>query len=65
MQKTDNYSFNHQADFEDSLVWMKTFLQEELKDSHKHEDPETVAEEIEKLIDRLSIIGKPGEVDWK
>jgi DGQHR domain-containing protein len=48
--------FIDDEDFAGGINWMLDFLYEELEDAHKHEDPETVADEIYELIDEIKSV---------
>jgi DGQHR domain-containing protein len=65
METTNHYLLKSKTDFNDAVEWIKEFLRHELEDFHKHDDPETIAEEIEGLIDLLESLEYNSKIDWK
>lgn len=49
------YYFNYQDESTDCYNWIQHFLVLKLKDSHKHEDPESIKEEIDELFEEIEI----------
>ena len=64
MKNNKQFEFKSEIDFYDGIEWMKAFLASELKDSHKHDDPESVAEDIENLSTQLDSICFDENVEW-
>jgi DGQHR domain-containing protein len=58
------FQFQNQRDFINAKEWMVEFLNAELKDSHKHDDPETVREEIENALQLIHSQDKKNSVAW-
>jgi DGQHR domain-containing protein len=65
MEKSKIYNFKSKEDFYEGIQWMKNFLTDELEDFHKHDDPESVAEEIEGLIESIDSLDYNSKTDWK
>lgn len=58
------FNFQNQRDLKKAKEWMVDFLNSELKDSHKHDDPETVREEIENALQLIQNQDKKNTSAW-
>jgi len=65
MSKADRYIFFDDADFSEAKNWMIKFLLEEMKDSNKHDDPETVKEEIENAQFKIQNTAINNSTQWE
>jgi DGQHR domain-containing protein len=62
--KKQVYYFENENDYIAGKDWMLNFLNEELSDASKHEDPELVAEEIQTILDLVNESNTKDDSDW-